>query len=920
MPISIRYPFSGTYRVTQTPGESFSHASFPAYDFGLPLNTAVLAVAPGRVVGIYESQTMTFAPANSGPYGNFVTIIHNEGTVNQFYASYLHLKFNGVEPALQQIVNTGDVIGYSGQTGMATGPHLHFEFSTGVIRTSVGTGDNGGQNISGALFTRGGGSTTLIDFNGVIPADETDVSNSSSSMPSLSVNDITVDENTGTATFTVSLSAASSQTVSVLWTTLIGTANQNGPNTDYNGSVNNTLTFTPGQTSRQVSINLVNDNIPEGTEYFDIFLQSPTNATILDNTGRATVTDSDAMPVTGSVSISDVTITEGNNGTQLATFTVTRTGGTAAFSVNYATSDGTATTGSGDYNAATGSLNFGTGVNTQQFSIAVNGDTLFEGNETFFATLNSPTNGANITGPTGQATIQNDDSQAVTPTISIAALSANQAEGNSGTTAFTFIVSRSGDASGSSSVDWSINSIAAPTVDPADFSGTLFGSISFAPGETSKVLTVNVIGDTVFESNENFTVSIGSPVGASIGTSVASAQIQNDDASVPVTGSVTISDVTITEGNTGTQLATFTVTRTGGTAAFSVNYATSDGTATTGSGDYNAATGTLNFGSGVSTQTFSIVVNGDTLVESSELFFATLNTPTNGAVITDATGQVTIQNDDVQVGQNTITLKPGSEGVDVWINSAFSPFGADDGLLRVGGWGDIYDSLIKFDLPTNLTQGQVTSATLRMYNSGSNSGTATGMNVDIVNTAWDESYRWGGGNLALTNLATTAAPALGWIEIDVSSAVAGWLSNPSTNFGLQFSPLLNSNNFNFFISSDAIGELAQYRPELVLNLNNAAANAPEIAVFFGGSEIWDNTTTFGTTTGTDFGAIAQGSAAVSKLYTINNTGTAALNLSQMTLPNGFSILGILPATIAAGASASFTVQMDTSIAGIKTDQ
>jgi hypothetical protein len=81
--------------------------------------------------------------------------------------------------------------------------------------------------------------------------------------------------------------------------------------------------------------------------------------------------------------------------------------------------------------------------------------------------------------------------------------------------------------------------------------------------------------------------------------------------------------VTITEGNSGTTVATFTVTRTGGTAAFSVNYATADGTATVADNDYAATTGTLSFGSGVNTQTISVTINGDSKVEGNE----TLSTP-----------------------------------------------------------------------------------------------------------------------------------------------------------------------------------------------------------------------------------------------------------------------------------------------------
>src|SRR4051812_42995984 len=80
-------------------------------------------------------------------------------------------------------------------------------------------------------------------------------------------------------------------------------------------------------------------------------------------------------------------------------------------------------------------------------------------------------------------------------------------------------------------------------------------------------------------------------------------------------GSVVISDASLAEGNSVTKVETFTVTRSGGTAAFAVNFATSDNTATTADHDYVATVGTLNFGAGVNTQTISVTVNGDTKLE-----------------------------------------------------------------------------------------------------------------------------------------------------------------------------------------------------------------------------------------------------------------------------------------------------------------
>ena len=115
----------------------------------------------------------------------------------------------------------------------------------------------------------------------------------------------------------------------------------------------------------------------------------------------------------------------------------------------------------------------------------------------------------------------------------------------------------------------------------------------------------------------------------------------------PSAGSVSVNNVATTEGDSGTHSETFTVTRSGGTAAFDVNFATSDGSATTADSDYVANSGTLHFADGQNTQTVSVTVNGDTKVEANETFNFNLSGATNGATISDAQGVGTITNDDV---------------------------------------------------------------------------------------------------------------------------------------------------------------------------------------------------------------------------------------------------------------------------------
>ena len=348
----------------------------------------------------------------------------------------------------------------------------------------------------------------------------------------------------------------------------------------------------------------------------------------------------------GSVSINDVAITEGNNGSQLATFTVTRSGGTAAFDVNYATADGTATTGNHDYAATSGSLHFGANENSKTVSVPINGDTSVEPNETFGVGLSGATNGAAISHGQGTGTIINDDAAPAAGSVSINDVAIT--EGNNGSQLATFTVTRSG---GTAAFD--VNYATADgtaTTGNHDYAATS-GSLHFGANENSKTVSVPINGDTNVEPNETFGVLLSAATnGAAISHGQGTGTIINDDAA-PAAGSVSINDVAITEGNNGSQLATFTVTRSGGTAAFDVNYATADGTATTGNHDYAATSGSLHFGANENSKTVSVAINGDTSVEPNETFGVGLSGATNGAAISHGQGVGTIINDDAALAK-----------------------------------------------------------------------------------------------------------------------------------------------------------------------------------------------------------------------------------------------------------------------------
>jgi len=166
---------------------------------------------------------------------------------------------------------------------------------------------------------------------------------------------------------------------------------------------------------------------------------------------------------------------------------------------------------------------------------------------------------------------------------------------------------------------------------------TAGGTLNWADSDSaSKTFNVTICNDALFEGNETFTASItGTTGGATIGTPNPATVTITDDDPAP-SGTITVNDVRVFEGNTGGANAVFTVTYSGANpSTASVDYATANGTALAGV-DYVAASGTLNFSAGTSL-TVTVPIIGKILKEANETFFLNLSNPVNAA-ITDGQG------------------------------------------------------------------------------------------------------------------------------------------------------------------------------------------------------------------------------------------------------------------------------------------
>jgi uncharacterized repeat protein (TIGR01451 family) len=296
--------------------------------------------------------------------------------------------------------------------------------------------------------------------------------------------------------------------------TFVSANSSQGTCTNSGGTITCTLGTLPGGTGATVTIvatvsvaGQITDRVSVGRAEADAYLP---------NNSAAAVT---AVRVP-SLSISDVSVFEGDNGTTEAVFAVQLfPPAINPVSVHFATANGSASAGT-DYVATNGVLLFAPGETNQPITVLVKGDTLYEPDEDFRVTLSAPVN-AVVGDSQAVGTILNDDPY---PTLSIGDTSV--VEGNAGTSDAVFVVSLSNPSSEIVTV-YSYTSDGTATAG-SDYLGTN-DFLSFAPGQTNLTLRVKVFGDTANESDETFSVYLYNNSGANLGDSAGLGTILNDD-------------------------------------------------------------------------------------------------------------------------------------------------------------------------------------------------------------------------------------------------------------------------------------------------------------------------------------------------------------------------------------------------------
>ena len=493
-----------------------------------------------------------------------------------------------------------------------------------------------------------------------------------------------VSEGAGSATLSVTLSKASpTEPITVQWATVDGTATPPADYTAADGALTFATAATGSALTQQLTVTIEDDNLAENDEAFTVALSNAggMGATIGTRSATVTISDNEATPV---LSIADATAAEDARGGVIR-FPVTLSPGSGAeVTVDYATTDGTATTAGSDFTDKTGTLTFAPGATSRTISISLVDDDTDEDDETFTVTLSNASSNAELENdPTALGTIVNDDGPVE---VTVGDVSCPESAEN------TCNVSVDMDKTVLFAVVLNLN-----TADGTATGGTAQDNV-FAPGDDFKIRVDNQVDcaggscfspnfriyqDQIDEDDETFTYTVtlvGTPHAVIVkGTGTVTIVDDDDPPSVGIAdGSAeehdgTISFVVSLDHESGKQIG--------------VAWATADGTAVAGE-DYQATTAVVNFAPGVTTQAISVAVIDDSDREpDGESFQVTLSRAAGTEVDdltlgdTDATG--TINASDLNfdpTGAPTITGTPPTVGVALAVDT--SAIEDADGLSR----------------------------------------------------------------------------------------------------------------------------------------------------------------------------------------------------------------------------------------------
>ncbi len=632
-----------------------------------------------------------------------------------------------------------------------------------------------------------------------------------------------IGEGSTTATATVVLVTSDGEVteapVSVQYTTA---ELQAAAGSDY-VSASGTLIFPAGTgsgESDQVEVTILSDLVDEEDEAFRIDLQSASGATISGASHTVTIVDNDMPP---ELSISDLTVTEGDSGTSGAVVLVTLTPPSGqTVSVSYATMAGTATAPS-DFANRSGTLTFAPGVIEQTVTVPIVGDRNREADEELAVLLTNPQN-ATLADHTGAVTVLDND---VPGTFEFSAASVTVRESAARA---VVTVRRTGGTAGNATVGY--RTLDGTATGGADYT-TTSGTLVFGLGVLSRTFSVPLLRDTAIEGDEVVLLALHSPGSGGVLGPLSAAALTIVDDDRPGAFRFQAATVSRSEAFPG---AAITVTRTGGLAgAVSVQYATANGTAAAGL-DYAATSGVLSFAAGQASRTFTVPLIGDAIDETNETVILSLSSPAGGATLgSPAVAELRILDQDsggvvqlstpLSVGESDGNLtftarRTGGSAGGVTVDYATEADSAQLGADFVGASGTISfaaGELSKTIVVTILEDALVEGPEMfRLVLTNPTGGATLGVNRAAAATIVDDeaagTFQWSAGRygvregLTLRVTVTRAGPASAQASVDYT-AIAGTaglgLDFAAASGTLVFRPNIRSQSFLLRATPDA---------------------------------------------------------------------------------------------------------------------
>ena len=458
--------------------------------------------------------------------------------------------------------------------------------------------------------------------------------------------------------FTVTRTGDTLRDASVQWTTADTLPVSARAGQDYMAVSPTVLAFAPQETSKTVSVQTLEDALPEATETFSVRLQGAVDAVI--DTARAdalgTLRDDDV-----GLSIADASVQEGG----LMRMRVALAGAASRLiTADWATADESPVSAQAgrDYVAATGTLVFKVGETEKFVDVVTLADSTSDAGETFAVRL-SNVQGVTVTDAEAVATIQAPPGRlvsAVGPVMvtegdkaQISLQLSAQAPGGGVTVRYR---TRDGAGTAESAL------LPQVAVDGADYTGVASGSVTIAAGSRSATVEVQTTDDSTYEGTHEFSLVLVSATGALVNASEGTAVVQIDDAADRPEFSVV--GARAVEG----EPVRFTVTRSGTTVApaeLTWKTANTNPLSAEGGKDYVAVTSaTLAFGVSDSSRTLEVATIEDRVSDEGEETFTVAISASSGAVIAAAAGSATgtIVDDDISVSIADATIPEGSLG------------------------------------------------------------------------------------------------------------------------------------------------------------------------------------------------------------------------------------------------------------------